>query len=283
MSRGTLRRIVAGLASLVATATASAADLDWSIDSTVGHTNNATLVDSGEISDTIGSIGGSIDLQREGSRISTRLRGAGSYRTYFDNTYDNDLLGSADAEVRVGLIGDSLTWTLEDTFGQVLTDVFEPSTPDNRENVNVLSTGPDLRLRFGNATEVVVKGRFDDASYQDTGTSDNQQYSGTVALVRRTSPVVAWSLNLGATHVEYDAAGNPSYDSQEVFVRLASTGAHQTLTADLGMNFLNGGDQTDQAPLLRVDFARELTPSWNLELGLHLPVPECRRPVRQRR
>jgi hypothetical protein len=259
--------IMAGLAGALGCASASAADLDWSVYSTVGHTDNATLVDADPVSDTIGSVGGSIDLERKGSRVSGRLRGAGSYRNYFDDTYDNDFLGSGTGELRLGLIGDSLSWSFEDTFGQVLTDAFEPSTPENRENLNVFSTGPDLRLQVGSATEVVVTGRFSASSYEESGSIDNQQISGSVALVRRPSAAIAWSINAAVSHVEYDAPGDPGYDDLEVFARLTSTSAVQTLTADLGVDFLDSDTSSEQTPLVRITWTRQLTPSWSLDLG----------------
>ncbi len=261
-----LNPIIAGLASGLLSLPAFSADLDWSIESTVGHTDNATRVDNNEISDTIGSIGGHIDLTRDGSRVDGRLRVQGSYRDYFDNTYDSEFLGSGTAELRVGLIGEALSWAMDDTFGQVLSDPLAPSTPENRENVNIFSTGPDLRLQLGRSTELVISGRYQDASYENDNSVDNSRITGDIALVRRTSPSVAWSLNANASNVDFDEQNNPGYDQQEVFVRLESRGANQTLTADLGVGFLDGGDQTDQTALIRLNWMRKLSSSWTLEL-----------------
>jgi hypothetical protein len=258
--------ISAGLVPGLLSLSALSADLDWSLESTVGHTDNATRVDTDEISDTIGSIGGHLDFTRDGSRVDGRLRILGSYRDYFDNTYDSEFLGSGAAELRVGLIGDTLSWSADDTFGQVLSDSLAPATPENREDVNIFSTGPDLRLPLGRATELVVSARYQKASYQDENTVDNNRVTGDVSLVRRSSPSVAWSLNVNASNVDFDGPNNPGYDQQEVFVRLESRGANQTLTADLGASFLDGGDQTDQTAVVRINWLRQLSSSWSLEL-----------------
>jgi hypothetical protein len=261
-----LNPVMVGLAAALLSLPAFSAELDWSLESTVGHTDNATRVATDEISDTIGSIGGHIDLKREGSRIDGRLRARGSYRDYFDNTYSSEFLGSGAAELRIGLIGEALTWSVDDTFGQVLGDSLAPATPENRENVNIFSTGPDLRVQLGRSTELVIGGRYQNASYQDENNVDNNRITGDIALVRRTSPSVAWSLNVNASNVDFDGENNPGYDQQEVFVRLESKGANQTLTADLGVSFLDGGDQTDQTAVIRLNWIRQLTPSWALEL-----------------
>jgi hypothetical protein len=262
-----LNPVFAGLVSGLLSLPVFSADLDWGIETTVGHTDNATRVSSDEISDTIGSIGGHIDLTREGSRIDGRLRGRGSYRDYFDNTYSSEFLGSAAGELRIGLIGESLSWSAAETFGQVLSDSLAPSTPDNREDVSLFATGPDLRLKLGKSTNMIIRGRYQDSRYQNDDNVDNNRITGDIALVRHTSPSVAWSLNATASNVDYDDKSNPGYDQQEVFARLEARGASQTLTADLGMSFLDGEDQTDQALVARLDWTRKLGSSWSLELG----------------
>ncbi len=248
-------------------ATESGAQLAWSVGTAVGYTDNASLVDTDPISETTGSVGGTIDLTREGSRLDATLRGAGDYNTYFDDTYSNEFLGSAAATILFRLFGDTLTWSLDNTFGQSTTNEFEPSTPDNRSNTNVVSTGPDLRLRLGSATELVVTGRYEKSTYQEASEVDSHSWTGGAAIVYRVSPAVAWSLNADASRVVYDdATSDPDYNQQNVFAGLAVNGARQTLTADLGIGFLDQGGQTEQAPFVRVNWTRRLTPSWSLGL-----------------
>jgi hypothetical protein len=242
------------------------ADLDWGIETTIGHTDNATRTSSAGISDNVGSVGGYIDLRRDGSRIDGRLRSDGSFRDYFDNTYNDDFLGSVTAELQIGLIGESVIWSADDTFGQALSDSFAPSTPDNRENINVFSTGPDIRLQLGRSTEAVIQGRYQDTNYENSNGVDNERVTVGIAFVRHASPTVAWSLNADTSSVDFDDIWNSGYDQQDIFVRLESRDANQTLTADVGIGFLGGGDQTDQTAIARINWMRHLSPSWALEL-----------------
>ncbi len=263
MKTRVLGLIVGFLASNALSATESGTQLEWSVTSALGHTDNATRVDTDPISDTTGSVGGTINLAREGSRVNATLRANGDYLSYFDDTYDNEFLGSAAATIRVGLVGDALTWSLDNTFGQTTTNEIAASTPDNRGNVNVVSTGPDLRLPIGSATDLLVRGRYENSSYQDATNVDSHTWTGGAAVVRRVSPAVTWSFNADTSHVVYT---DSSYNEQEVFAQLQATGARQTLTVDLGVNFLDQGGQTDQTSLVRVNWTRRLTPSWTLAL-----------------
>ena len=267
MKKRTLGLLVGFLVSSAAqSATRSGTQLEWSVNTGIGHTDNISLVESDPVSQTIASAGGAIDFTREGSGLNVQLRGDGAFLSYLDDAYEDEFLGSAATTIRFGLLGDALTWTLDDTFGQTITDEFEPATPDNRGHVNVLSTGPELRLPMGSATDLVVGGRYESSSYESANNVDSHSWVGDAAVVRRVSPAVAWSLNATVSRVVYDDTASFSYNKQELFSQFKATGARQTLTADLGIGFLDQAGQTDSSPLFRVNWTRRLTPSWSLAL-----------------
>ncbi len=244
------------------------AKLDWSVDSTVRYTDNATLVSDDTVDDVIGSIGGTVDLVRRGSRLDATLTGAGNYFRYLDDTYDDDFLGYAAATGRFQLVPEAFSWVLENTFGQTTSSQLQPDTPENRSNVNVLSTGPDVSLKFGRATEVDFTGRYGRSSYEGSSADDSESWTGEAALGRRLSEAVRWSLHARTSHVDYDASTATDYDQNELFLRWASKNIKQTLTADVGIVFLDDNDSTSDKPLIRVDWSRGLTPSWSLGLGV---------------
>ena len=84
--------------------------------------------------------------------ITSRLE----YRDYLDDTFDSEVVGNLVGNALVDIVEDRFTWTLEDTFGQSTQNQFAPVTPDNRENVNYLSTGPDFTLSFLGARNKLV-------------------------------------------------------------------------------------------------------------------------------
>jgi len=248
-------------------ATQSGTELEWSLNTAVGHTDNVTLVESDTVGQTVASVGGKIDLAREGSRLNATLRGDGNFIKYLDDAYDDEFLGSAAANILFGVVGDSLTWTLDDTFGQTATDDFRPTTPDNRGHVNIFSTGPDFRLPIGRGTDLVVGGRYQDSNYETANSIDSHTWTGNAAVIRRISPAVSWSLNGSASRAVYDDTNSASYNKQELFLQLNTAGSRQTLMIDLGVGFLDQADQTDSKPLFRVNWSRRLTTSWKLAVG----------------
>jgi Putative beta-barrel porin 2 len=269
MSMRALLGLIAAIAACDSLSAASPeARLDWSVDSGVRYTDNATLVSDDTVDDVIGSIGGTMDIVRQGTRLDATLTGAGAFISYLDDTYDNDFLGYAAVTGRFQIIPDALAWALENTFGQSTSNQFEPSTPENRSNVNVLSTGPDISLNLGRATEVAFTGRYEQSTYEGTSADDSQSWIGEVGLGRRLSDAAIASLRASTSHVDYDDPGAIDYDQNEIFLRWDSKSSKQTLIADAGAVFLDDEGEGSDKPVVRVDWSRRLTPSWSLGLGV---------------
>ena len=112
-----LRSTIAGTCLMTACSVA-AADVSWSVAAGAAHTDNAARVAILETSDTITSVGGSINLTFEGSRVEASLVGNGEFQSYLDNTFDSDFVGSAQGKLVLGIVPDRVLWTFEDTFGQ---------------------------------------------------------------------------------------------------------------------------------------------------------------------
>ena len=264
MTRNLLRALVA--ATLTMTTSAALADLGWSVSVGAANTDNANRVETGEVDDTIATAGAAVEYTHESRRVQASLEGSGTYLEYLDDTFDGDFLGNVDASLVLGIVPERFLWTVEDTYGQITVNLFEPVTPENRQNVNVFSTGPDFIVRLGTQTELRLAGRYSQSTYEDTDSVDDTALTGEIALVRRTSPAVAWSLVGSTSEVEYDLPGDPGYDLDSVFGRLQGEGARQTISLDLGATRVSDGDESYTNPLVRLSWNRRLTPSLTMDL-----------------
>lgn len=243
------------------------AELAWSVDSGVGHTDNATLSATDEVSDTLPWIGGSIAYEQDSRRINAALDAQANYVRYVDDTYDDDLLGFATGRLELGIVPETFLWTFEDSFGQVTIDQFEPATPANRQNINTFSTGPDFIARLGRQSQVRFSGRYYDSRYEDSDQIDSQTMQASIGFERLLSPNTSWAIVAQSRRVEYDAPGAETYDQPAVYVSWRSTGARQTLSVDLGANRVEGFDDTFTEPLVRVDWLRRIAPSWTMNVN----------------
>src|SRR5688572_9039668 len=143
-------RRVSGVAAgaLLAVSVADATDFQYAIEAGAGTTDNITRQPVNPEDETIATVGLDLQLRRDASKVDVDALIDLAYFDYLNDTFSSDLLGIAFADIHAELVPDRFSWVLTDSFGQLSLDPFEASTPENRENVNLLTTGPDFLMRF---------------------------------------------------------------------------------------------------------------------------------------
>jgi hypothetical protein len=253
---------------LVASTVPVRAELEWSLDAGASHTDNATLADQNASEDTLASFGGSIDFDHESRRLQAALTGHGNYVHYLDDTFDDDFQSYASGNLVFGVVPETFLWTLDDTYGQIAINQFEPVTPDNRQDVNNFSTGPDVLLRAGTQSSVRLSGRYGTSTYEETDSIDSETLHASVSFERRLSESASWALVAASNRVKYDAPGDPEYDQPSIYGSLQSEGGRQSFTIDVGATQVDAEGEKETKPLVRVALNRRIASSWTMDLHL---------------
>lgn len=227
------------------------------------HSDNINRVPSPEEEGTIGQAGLLLNHSHESRRLRTNVNANVAYQHYLDGAFDDDVIGGADGALTVAVVPERFEWVVEDSFGQLATDPFAASTPENRENVNVFSTGPDFIQRFGAVTSLRLSGRYTSADYE-TSAIDSERHSGALSLVRALSSSSNLSLNATGEKVEYDDELDTSYEIYQGFVRYDVRSARTTLSADLGYTVLDDGSETSDGLLLNLSVSRQVSAASSL-------------------
>ncbi len=252
----------------LAAGTPARADISASAEAGVGYSDNITRVANDEISETLGTMGLDM-LWQERTR---RLRGDAvvdlSYYEYMDNTYDSELIGTANGTLALGIVPETLNWVVQDSFGQAQSDPFAPSTPSTRENLNYFSTGPDLTVRLGPTGFGRLFGRWSSTNYE-TSPLDATRTTGGVAVGRRPNARNELSLNAVTESIDFDDPLNTDYDRDSVFVGWELDGSRTTIDANVGYTWLqrDGRDKQGSA-LISMNVARQMTASSTLRMTL---------------
>lgn len=224
------------------------------------RTDNVRQEAAGETSDTILSAGIGVDYERDGNRLDATIAADIDWVEYADDTYDGQAFGYVDAEASF-LLGGGLTWTARETFGQLATDPLEPATPDNLENLNYFTTGPQWAIRLGGATNLVLFGAYSKSDFEESP-YDSEQYLGGISLARAVSARSQASLNLTSERVEFaDDAQGSNYDLQSAYAAYEATGRRTTLSAQLGYTRIADDGDTSGGVLARLDLTRRVSAS----------------------
>jgi hypothetical protein len=241
----------------------------WSLGADVGlgETDNVTLATTNKVSQTMATADIDFAALEQSRLFNVNVKGDFSDYDYLQHAYGNELIGRLDGLGKMALVPDRLTWVLQEDFGQSQLDPYLPLTPSNRQNINYVSTGPDVDLRLGGTGFVDLSVRYADAYYEDSPFDSNRLF-GSLAWGVRLSPTSSVSLNVDSERVLFDnTLVNTDFDLSDAYVRYTAQGARTQLTANLGATEVRAGPTTTTGPLAQLGLTRTLSPSATLALS----------------
>jgi hypothetical protein len=242
--------------------------LDFALTGGVVGSDNIARASANEDDGTITRAGFSLDWNQDSSRLKTNVDSNLYYEHYSDNVYEDDWLGGFAGQMRFGIVPDRFEWMLQDNFGQIISDPFVADTPENRENVNFITTGPDFTMAIGGDNKLTILARYSQAQYE-TDALDNTQTGGGITFQHTLSSASSASLNFLTEHIELgDGAALSSYDRQSLFLRYEAHGRRTGLTFDAGYTRMDMGDEKPDGFLGRLQLRRTLSPSSSINLGV---------------
>jgi opacity protein-like surface antigen len=258
------RRTLGALAcalGLMAQDASLAGDLAYEFRVEAGQSDNITRRAVDPIDETIAAAGLRFSFDQSGARVESDLVGNLAYNDYLDDTYDSEFLGNFVGNVSVELIPERVRWVASDNFGQVLTDPFIPATPENRENLNYFSTGPEAIFEIGSQMQLNAGARYSKTSYESHD-FDSDGMLAQLGLERLLSKSSSLGLNVSWQDITYDEATlNADYDEAEAFLRFNAAGARTNLRIDAGYNEIKHSvdDRSDSGPLFRIEASRRVS------------------------
>jgi hypothetical protein len=229
--------------------------------------DNINLVPADENDGTIGHLGVELQFSRDSRRLQADLDLNAAYEHYFDDNFDNDVVGGFDGTAVLGIIPERFDWFFQDNFGQTRRDALAAGTPDNRENFNYFTTGPDFTLRLGSVTSVRLSGRYSSRDYEDAA-FDGESYGAVAALIRHMSSSSTVSLNVESERFEYDdVTVNNEYDRNEAYLRYQLDNSRTNLSIDAGVTQLDDDGDKSDGELVRLSLRRQVSPATAVALG----------------
>ena len=195
------------------------------------YTDNARLSDSNEKNDlvVVGYAGVRVDENSGPLNVSAEAE-------WIHLNYTRDTFGKQDypgLRLTAGWeqIRDRLDWQVQNYFTQTLGDSLDGATPDNIENSNVFTFGPNIRFPISGRQMVTVNPEYRNFYYENG--DNNQQYAlsaGWFYNMYRTTQV---GLDGSVTEVSYsgDATDYTSYTAHAV---LSGSGARSDYSLSLG-------------------------------------------------
>ena len=119
-------------------------ELIWSLEAGAEHTDNVARAPVDEESETVGVGRFNIAVDAVRPRLTANIGANLEYRDYVDEAFQSELVGGLDGFVSYAFVPERFIWVVTDNYGQIANQRTLADSPDNRQNVNYFSTGPDI-------------------------------------------------------------------------------------------------------------------------------------------
>src|ERR1700733_1086726 len=256
---------------------------DWSGRLGVGviETDNVERTATDAMSDAIGDLSADLDLHEQTRRVDADAIANLQYLTYEHDVYRSDVVGNFAGNAKYAVLPGQFEWVVQDNFGQQELEPGTPITPLNLENINYLSTGPNLLVSLGPQLHAQLSARYSKVSYQISDL-DNNRGDASVALVHPLSTNSNVSLNVDAERVRYeDSVANPDFTTQQGYLRYDAQGGRTKLALDLGYEDTTGLSSKGGGALVRAEASRNISASSHLDFSIGQEISDTGNLLRQ--
>lgn len=170
---------------------------------------------------------------------------------YIENIAPDRVTGDLTANLIWKIKPGQFDWILNDTFTQTAINPLQNNSPGNRQNVNILSTGPDYTIRFSATNNLIFSGRIENYLFENNrqqvlnNANNNNQQTLVSANNNRAIFSASWSRQMNSRlnlSINDDAAivryrNNQSfnnYDRNDVYLGVNYSSGLHTLDAQFG-------------------------------------------------
>lgn len=257
------------LALLIHASSSRATEPGYQVSVGVIETDNVQRVPSGGSSDTILEQEADFTWHEQRPVLNADIEADLSHLTYVPRAFSDEVIGNFIGSARVAMVPQYLFWNIADNFGQGVTDPAQAVTPQNRENINIFSTGPQALLPLSSVDILDLNGTYGRASYQDSPLN-SQRFGGGAGFIHLLSAAAEISVNVHQERIDYsNNTLNPDYNLQEAFGHFDIKGQRSTLGIDAGYDRVTGLSGLSSGGLLgHIQLSRKVSASSTVSFSV---------------
>jgi len=200
------------------------------------------------------------------NRLAASVNADLEYRTYSLDTLDSEVVGTLNAGAVIDIIEDRFTWTFNDYFGQGITDPFAGIGPGNRNQINVIATGPKVDLPLGALTTLALGSTLSQRRFGDSPNVDSDSTLFEIGLSRQISTTARLGIAATADSIDYVDVLAPQYDIDKLSIQYEKELASGRVHAELGTNEISAAGFKENGSLYDFLWVRSLTPRSDLSI-----------------
>lgn len=237
----------------------------------VGETDNVLRSSSNKRSQTLAVTALDVALSHHKPRLTAEATGSFEDLYYVQNAFGNQIVGSFSGNADIGLVPRRLDWVINEAYGQNLLNPLEPATSSNLQNINVVSTGPDLLFHPGGESNFLQLGaRYARSDYQAVPFGGHQGI-GMLVLGHDLSRTSSLALNITEQKMYFNNTDlNQNYTLRKAYGSYLVQGVRTAIEIQAGAvqtNDLSTRTSTwTTRPIAQIRLTRRLSPTMTLSM-----------------
>lgn len=177
-------------------------------------------------------------LLHSGDRWQSRGQGLIEAEQSLDAGESDELRARLSAAIDVSILPRRLYWTLQDHADVESIDPLLADAPGNRQQTNVLLTGPTLLLGNPRGWNARIDALASRGEAEVTPEFDHDRFSLGTTLQRRSDAVRAWSLATESSKVDFDLSSEPGFTRHDALLRFENETPHLGLNLAFGHTWI---------------------------------------------
>lgn len=239
-------------ATLGALAVSQPADARWRADWELAYyllfTDNIERVPFDEQDEFVHIPRATLFLTEDTGRLTGQVDLSVERRFYQDDTFDDEDRNAMDLDLLWRVLDQRLHWVFENDLREQPISVRVNDRPDNFQQVNVFSTGPDFLFRLGRNFDGFARARFTDTYAEETERFNSERGRVAAGLQRGITPNTTLTLTGAYSDVDFDEGPETlDYISRSYYATIENLRRRDTLVVDIGWAEADGrgGDEFD--------------------------------------
>jgi len=252
----------------------SATDFRYSADYEYAYYENINRVTTPKDNEYANTVAGRFTILENSGHLNAAVSAQLTTTQYKNNLTSDRVRGKLSVLSTWVLRPKSIEWFLSDVFTQSTIDSLVSDAPDNQQNVNTLSTGPDFSLRLNPLNRILISPRIESYLFQEG--NDNARIKNNLAWEYTINSTVTMQLNHLLEKVDFqDGEVNPDHLRNDIFISLTNRKGLNRLKLEFGHTRINDDlNRTFDNPRFKFSLSSQRNHNTSLNLAYGVKVTD---------
>ena len=217
-----------------------ALDIDYGVSASIARHDNINQENTLHEEEWVKSLKVGMAIKEDSTNLAANVNASVESIDYRYDQQEDSNVGNLQAAMLFIIEPSLFEWHLSDVFTQTVTNPLDRNRPDNRQDVNVFSSGPNIFLRLSSKNLISLEARYQTASFEDT-IADNKRDKTTIRWNHDINSSFSSALNYESLGVTFDNTSLGKITKEDLFASASYSAGRNEYQAEVGLSSVGNG------------------------------------------